>query len=56
MTFAALLRIAQIEAGARRAGFREVDLAIIARDVVEAFTPSAEKRATASWCWTPTIQ
>jgi signal transduction histidine kinase len=43
MTFAALLRIAQIEAGARRAGFRELDLAVIAHDVVEAFSPSAEE-------------
>jgi signal transduction histidine kinase len=42
-TFAALLRIAQIEAGARRAGFREVDLAVIASNVVEAFAPSAEE-------------
>lgn len=41
-TFAALLRIAQIEAGTRRAGFREVDLAEIAASVVEAFAPSAE--------------
>ena len=42
-TFTALLRIAQIDAGARRAAFREVDLAAIARDVVEAFAPSAEE-------------
>lgn len=41
-TFAALLRIAQIEGGARRAGFRECDLAGIAATVVEAFAPSAE--------------
>jgi signal transduction histidine kinase len=41
-TFAALLRIAQIQAGARRAGFRPVDLASLARTVVEAFGPSAE--------------
>lgn len=41
-TFAALLRIAQIQAGARRAGFRPVDLAPLARTVVEAFAPSAE--------------
>ena len=42
-TFAGLLRIAQIDAGARRAAFREVDLAVIAREVVEAFAPSAEE-------------
>lgn len=41
-TFAALLRIAQIEGGARRAGFRPIDLAAIARTVVDAFAPSAE--------------
>ncbi|MBW8812841.1 MAG: HAMP domain-containing histidine kinase [Caulobacterales bacterium] len=42
-TFAALLRIAQIEGGARRAGFRPCDLTEIARTVVEAFAPSAEE-------------
>lgn len=42
-TFAALLRIAQIEGGARRAGFQPVDLAAIAATVCEAFTPSAEE-------------
>ena len=41
-TFAALLRIAQIESGARRAAFRPLDLVAIARTVVEAFAPSAE--------------
>lgn len=41
-TFAALLRIAQIEAGARKAGFQSVDLSRIATNVAEAFTPSAE--------------
>jgi len=42
-TFAALLRIAQIEGGARRAGFRAFDLAGVARTVVDAFAPSAEE-------------
>ncbi len=42
-TFAALLRIAQIEGGARRAGFRACELADIARTVVDAFAPSAEE-------------
>jgi signal transduction histidine kinase len=42
-TFAALLRIAQIEGGARRAGFQPVDLAAIAATVCEAFAPSAEE-------------
>ena len=41
-TFAGLLRIAQIEGGARRTGFRPLDLAPVAQTVVEAFAPSAE--------------
>jgi len=41
-TFAALLRISQIESGARRAAFRATDLTITAATVVEAFAPSAE--------------
>ncbi|HEY2482283.1 MAG TPA: HAMP domain-containing sensor histidine kinase, partial [Caulobacteraceae bacterium] len=41
-TFAGLLRIAQIEGGARRAAFQFVDMAALARTVVEAFAPSAE--------------
>ncbi|HEY1449126.1 MAG TPA: HAMP domain-containing sensor histidine kinase [Caulobacteraceae bacterium] len=41
-TFAGLLRIAQIEGGARRAAFRPVDLTALAQTVVEAFAPSAE--------------
>lgn len=41
-TFAGLLRIAQIEGGARRAAFRPCDLAEIGHTVVEAFAPSAE--------------
>ena len=41
-TFAGLLRIAQIEAGARRAAFRPVDLSVLARAVVGDFAPSAE--------------
>ena len=40
--FAALLRISQIEAGARRAGLRSTDLTELARTVVDAFAPSAE--------------
>jgi signal transduction histidine kinase len=42
-TFAALLRIAQIESGARRAAFRPCDLASLAQTVTEAFAPSAEE-------------
>ncbi len=41
-TFNALLRIGQVEAGARRAAFRPLDLAEVAREVVEAFAPAAE--------------
>jgi len=41
-TFGALLRIAQIEAGTRRSGFREVDLSDVSATVVEAFAPVAE--------------
>jgi signal transduction histidine kinase len=44
-TFNALLRIGQIEAGARRAGFKNVDLALIARDVAETFQPAADDEA-----------
>ena len=42
-TFSALLRIAQIEAGARRAAFRPVDLSDVMRTVAEAYEPSAEE-------------
>ncbi len=41
-TFSALLRIAQIESGTRRAGFTSVDLREIVATVVEAFAPVAE--------------
>jgi signal transduction histidine kinase len=41
-TFAALLRIAQIDSGARRSAFRPVDLTALARGVVADFAPSAE--------------
>jgi signal transduction histidine kinase len=42
-TFAALLRIAEVEAGAQRAAFRGVDLSAIVATVAEAFAPSAEE-------------
>jgi signal transduction histidine kinase len=41
-TFNALLRIAQVETGARQAGFKVVDLSTIAREVAEAFQPAAD--------------
>jgi signal transduction histidine kinase len=46
-TFNALLRIAEIEAGRRRAAFEAVDLGAIASDAVELYEPVAqEKRQT----------
>ncbi len=42
-TFNALLRVGQIEAGARRAAFRPLDLAEVAHEVVEAYEPAAEE-------------
>ncbi|HWD29689.1 MAG TPA: HAMP domain-containing sensor histidine kinase [Rhizomicrobium sp.] len=41
-TFAALLRIAQVEAGSRRAGFRTVDLSALVEGIVQTFAPAAE--------------
>ena len=41
-TFAALLRIAQIETGTRRSGFRRIDLSDLATGVCQAFAPAAE--------------
>lgn len=41
-TFAALLRIAEVEAGAQRAAFCRVDLSAVVETVADAFTPSAE--------------
>ncbi len=43
-TFAALLRIAQIEAGSRRAGFADIDLSAVFEAVAEAYAPVAEDR------------
>ena len=41
-TFAALLRIAQIEAGSRKAGFTDVNLSELAEGIVQTFSPAAE--------------
>jgi signal transduction histidine kinase len=41
-TFSALLRIAQVEAGAQKSAFTEVDLSALARSVGEAYQPAAE--------------
>lgn len=43
-TFSALLRIAQIEAGTRRSGFVELDLAPLLEGLAETFQPVAEER------------
>jgi signal transduction histidine kinase len=45
-TFAALLRIAEVESGARRAGFITVDLNTVAADVAEFYEPVAETKGT----------
>ncbi len=41
-TFAALLRIAQVEGASPRAGFRRVDLSAVVEAVVDAYGPDAE--------------
>jgi signal transduction histidine kinase len=43
-TFGALLRIAQIESGARKAGFARVDLAEVLRTVVEVYQSALEDK------------
>lgn len=44
-TFNALLRIAQIESGNRQSGFRQLDMTVLLRDVIELYEPlAAEKR------------
>jgi signal transduction histidine kinase len=43
-TFKALLRIGQIESGSRRAGFTQVDLAALLRDVIELYEPLADEK------------
>ncbi|BBP98153.1 two-component sensor histidine kinase [Burkholderia sp. SFA1] len=44
-TFNALLRISEIESGARREHFSQVDLGAVAADVFELYEPAAEDRA-----------
>jgi signal transduction histidine kinase len=46
-TFSALLRIAQIEAGTRTAGFRQFDLSEIFQTVTEAYATAAEDQGKA---------
>lgn len=45
--FAAMLRIAEIESGSRRAGFEPLDLAALAEDVAEMVRPLAAERGHA---------
>ena len=46
-TFSALLRIAQIEAGTRTAGFRQIDLSEVFQTVTEAYATAAEDQGKA---------
>jgi signal transduction histidine kinase len=48
-TFSALLRIAEVESGARRAGFSSLDLNTVAADVVELYEPVAEGKGISLW-------
>jgi signal transduction histidine kinase len=41
-TFAALLRIAQIESGSRKSGFRQIDLSALVQRIADAYAPVAE--------------
>jgi signal transduction histidine kinase len=43
-TFTALLRIAEVESGARRAGFRPLNLNTVATDAAELYEPVAESK------------
>lgn len=51
-TFNALLRIAQLEAGARRREFEEVDLAHVTTDVAEFYWPLAVEKGVTLKCLT----
>jgi signal transduction histidine kinase len=42
--FNAMLRISEVEDGARRAGFTDIDLAAITADAVEFYAPSADEK------------
>ena len=45
--FAALLRLAELDTGARRSGFVQVDAARVAAEVVEFYEPAAEQKGVA---------
>lgn len=51
--FNALLRMAEIDSGVRRAGFVEVDLAHLARDAVEFYAPLAELKGVSLVAFAP---
>ena len=46
-TFGALLRIAEVDSGARRAGFSDIDLNAVAADVADFYEPVAERKQVA---------
>jgi signal transduction histidine kinase len=46
-SFSAMLRISEVEDGARRAGFRKLDLGKVATDVTELYDPLAEGKGVA---------
>jgi signal transduction histidine kinase len=52
--FNALLRLAEIESGARRAAFRALDLSDVAAEVGELYTPLAEEKGIAVTVEAPT--
>ncbi len=52
-TFAALLRISEVESGARRAGFTDTDVAEVLADAVELYEPVAEARGIRLWLAAP---
>ncbi|WP_448956548.1 sensor histidine kinase [Labrys neptuniae] len=49
-TFSALLRISEIEDGARRSGFQPVDLVTIAEDAVDFYEPAADEKSITLAC------
>jgi signal transduction histidine kinase len=51
-TFSAMLRISEVESGARRVGFTSVDLARVVTDVAEFYEPLADEKGV-SLVWRP---
>jgi signal transduction histidine kinase len=51
-TFSAMLRISEVESGARRAGFTSVDLVQVVTDVAEFYEPLADEKGI-SLVWQP---